>query len=150
MQRSISLKLIPVLILYFSLTSCSQGPTDTPPLAPVKGVVTLDGKPLTTGTIQFTPDKDRGTTGRMALGGIKEDGTFELMTIKKGDGAQVGHHLVSIECYESSAFDPNQPVNQTPKSLIPNRYTDPKKSELTAQVQAGEENNFTFQLTSKP
>jgi len=146
MQCSTSLKLIPVLILSLTLSACGGGPSDTPPMAPVKGVVTLDGKPLTTGTIQFTPDKDRGTTGRMALGGIKEDGTFELM----GDGAQVGHHLVSIECYESSAFDPNQPVNQAPKSLIPLKYTDPKKSEITAQVQAGEENHFTFELKSKP
>ncbi|QEG16822.1 hypothetical protein GmarT_26900 [Gimesia maris] len=146
MQCSTSLKLIPVLILSFTLSACGSGLSDTPPMAPVKGVVTLDGKPLTTGTIQFTPDKDRGTTGRMALGGIKEDGTFELM----GDGAQVGHHLVSIECYESSAFDPNQPVNQAPKSLIPLMYTDPKKSEITAQVQAGEENHFTFELKSKP
>ncbi|MCA9005009.1 MAG: hypothetical protein KDA70_07005 [Planctomycetaceae bacterium] len=110
----------------------------------------MDGKPLTKGNVQFTPDKDKGTTGRMALGKINEDGTFELMTITSGDGAQVGHHLVSIESYETSAFDPNQPVNQTPKSLIPLKYADPKKSEMTAQVKAGEENNFTFELKSKP
>ncbi|WP_339734654.1 hypothetical protein [uncultured Gimesia sp.] len=131
-------------------TGCGGGPADTPPLARVKGTVTLDGKPLTSGSVQFTPDKNRGTTGRMALGNINEDGTFELMTIRAGDGAQVGYHLVAIECYESAAFDPNQPVNQTPKSLIPKRYTDPKTSKLTAEVKSGEDNSFAFDLKTKP
>ncbi|QDV50685.1 carboxypeptidase regulatory-like domain-containing protein [Gimesia fumaroli] len=138
------------LLFCLLITACAQGPTDTPPLARVKGKVTLDGQPLTSGSVQFTPDKNRGTTGRMALGNINEDGTFELMTIRAGDGAQVGYHLVAIESYESTAFDPNQPVNQAPKSLIPKRYTDPKTSELTAEVKSGEDNFFTFDLKSKP
>ncbi|QDT97785.1 carboxypeptidase regulatory-like domain-containing protein [Gimesia aquarii] len=132
------------------LAGCSGGPTDTPPLARVKGTVTLDGKPLTSGTVQFTPNKDRGTTGRMALGGIQPDGTFELMTIKAGDGAQIGHHLVAIECYESTEFDPKNPTNPEPKSLIPKRYTDSNKSGLTAEVKANEENSFTFDLKTNP
>ena len=149
MQISFKRKLfLPLLCLL--ITGCTQGPTDTPPLARVKGKVLLEGKPLTSGSVQFTPDKNRGTTGRMALGNINDDGTFELMTIRSGDGAQVGYHLVAIESYESASFDPNQPVNQVPKSLIPKRYTDPKTSELTAEVKSGEENYLLFDLKSKP
>lgn len=139
-----------LLLICLILTGCGGGPTDTPPLAKVKGTVTLDGKPLTSGSVQLTPDKNRGTKGRMALGNINEDGSFELMTIRAGDGAQVGYHLVAIECYESSDFDPNQPVNQSPKSLIPKRYTDPKTSQLTAEVKAGEENTLKFELKTTP
>lgn len=139
-----------LLLAGLVLVGCSSGPDDTPPLAPVTGKVTLDGKPLTSGSVQFTPNKDRGTTGRMALGNINEDGTFELMTITPGDGAQVGHHLVAIESYENTAFDPNKPVNQSPKSLIPKRYTNPQTSQLTAEVKADGDNSFTFELKSKP
>lgn len=149
-MQILSKRLSLLLLLCLLITGCAQGPTDTPPLARVKGTVTLDGKPLTSGSVQFTPDQNRGTTGRMALGNINEDGTFELMTITAGDGAQVGYHLVAIESYESSSFDPNQPVNQSPKSLIPKRYTDPKTSALTAEVKSGEENTFTFELKTKP
>ena len=139
-----------LLLTGLVLTGCGGGPADTPPLARVKGTVTLDGKPLTSGSVQLTPDTNRGTKGRMALGNINEDGTFELMTIKAGDGAQVGYHVVAIECYESSDFDPNQPVNQSPKLLIPKRYTDPKTSQLTAEVKAGEENTLKFDLKTTP
>lgn len=139
-----------LLLLCLVIVGCSQGPTDTPPLARVKGTVTLDGKPLTQGSVQFTPDKNRGTTGRMALGNINEDGTFELMTIRADDGAQVGYHLVAIESYETTAFDPNKPANQAPKSLIPAQYANPQTSKLTAEVKAGEENVFNFDLKSKP
>ncbi|MCA9016663.1 MAG: hypothetical protein KDA77_15125 [Planctomycetaceae bacterium] len=149
-MQNFSKRISLLILLCLLITGCTQGPTDTPPLARVKGKVTLDGKPLQGGSVQFTPDKNRGTTGRMALGNINEDGTFELMTIRAGDGAQVGYHLVAIESYESASFDPNQPVNQAPKSLIPKRYTDPTTSELTAEVKSGEENVFTFDLKSKP
>ncbi|QDT42605.1 hypothetical protein Pan241w_26910 [Gimesia alba] len=143
-------RLLFLFVLCLLVTGCTQGPTDTPPLARVNGKVMLDGKPLPSGSVQFTPDKNRGTTGRMALGNINEDGTFELMTIRSGDGAQVGYHLVAIESYASAAFDPNQPVNQAPKSLIPKHYTDPETSELTAEVKSGEENFLLFDLKSKP
>lgn len=139
-----------LLFLCLILAGCGGGPTDTPPLARVKGKVTLDGKPLTSGSVQFTPNKDRGTTGRMALGAIQPDGSFELMTIKAGDGAQIGHHLVAIECYGPTTFDPNNPSNPEPKSLIPKRYIDSKKSGLTAEVKANEENAFTFELKTAP
>ena len=46
------------------------------------------GKPLTEGQIVFEPDN----SGREAHGSIQPDGTFELSTFAKGDGAQ-GHRI---------------------------------------------------------
>ena len=132
------------------LAGCSRGLSDTPPLAKVTGVVTLDGKPLQDGSVQFSPDSSRGTTGRMAIGKIKADGSFELTTIEPGDGAQIGFHVVTVESYETVPFDPNNPAMQQPKSLIPVRYGDPAASGLKAEVRGDGENSFTFDLKSAP
>jgi hypothetical protein len=135
-------------ILAFS--GCGNAPADTPPLAPVTGTISFDGKPLTQGTIQFTPDSTQGTSGRMALGQIQSDGTYQLTTISSGDGAQVGHHIVTIQAYESTPFDPNNPKPTTTKSLLPERYADPAQSNLKAEVVAGKTNSIDFKLTTAP
>jgi len=130
-----------------TLAGCSGGPSDTPPLAKTIGRVTIDGEPLTQGSVQFTPYAAKGTAGRMALGAIQEDGTFEMMTIFPGDGAQVGFHRVAIECSESQPFDPANPTMNDAKSLIPIRYSDPEMSGIEVEVKADEPNEFTFELT---
>jgi len=137
------------LTMCLELTGCSSGASDTPPLAQVEGVVTLDGTPLTSGSVQFIPDTSRGTSGRMSIGSIDKEGEFELTTIEPGDGAQIGHHLVTIERYEVIEFDPDNPKEQFPKLLIPKRYIDTKTSKLTAEVTASGENKFKFELISK-
>ena len=59
---------------------------------PVKGKITYKGKPLTQGQIVFEPND----IGREAYGSIQPDGTFELSTFAKGDGAVPGTHRVTV------------------------------------------------------
>ena len=148
----INLRSLSCILSVFCLfiAGCGGALSDAPTLAKVVGTVTLDGEPLTNGAVQFIPDASQGTTGRMALGAIQENGNFELMTSKAGDGAQVGFHLVAVECFGSLDFDPNNPVAQEPKSLIPKRYMNPKTSTFVAEVKANEKNAFTFELKSTP
>lgn len=125
--------------------------SDLPPLAKVTGIVTLDGHPLTTGNVQFMPDGSKGTSGRMSVGGIDQEGRFEMTTLKPGDGSQIGHHLVAIQAYEIlGSQDPNSPTPIVSKPLIPERYGDPHTSGLTAEVHPDRENHLTFELISHP
>ena len=55
-----------------------------PKLAPVKGRVTVAGKPVRQGRIMFYPAGAPGATGAIA-----QDGTFSLTTLKPGDGAVI-------------------------------------------------------------
>ena len=130
------------------VTGCG-GASDAPQLAAVSGVVLLDGQPLKKGSIQFTPDSSKGTTGRMALGEIKPDGKFVLGTTVPGDGARVGFHKVAVNCFDSTPFNPNNPAQSTTKWLIPEKYGDDRTSGLTAEVKTGNKNTFTFSLTTK-
>jgi hypothetical protein len=61
-------------------------------LVKVKGVVTLDGKPLSLATITFIPIAG----GRSANGLSDEDGNFQLTTIQTDDGAAPGEYKVTV------------------------------------------------------
>ena len=113
--------------------------------APVTGVVTYNGKPLPYGSVSFRPQ-----AGSPATGEIQSDGTFSLSTYGNGDGAIVGTHQVSVTSTEAHAGNMAESATNTemkvPKSLIPKKYTSFSTSELTAEVVANGENEFTLEL----
>ncbi|MBN2295229.1 MAG: hypothetical protein JXM70_22555 [Pirellulales bacterium] len=121
--------------------SCGGGP-DLPPLAPVSGTVTLDGKPIPRGTVQFSPDNSKGTRGAPAVGRIDSEGRYTLKTAGE-DGAIVGFHKVRIEARR----EPRNEMDTMPPSLVPERYMNPDTSGLTFEVKAGEENKIDLPLT---
>src|SRR5262249_9186730 len=101
-----------------------------PDMAPVKGKVLMDGKPLTFGSVGTLPPFGRGAHGE-----IQSDGTFELFTYGKHDGALIGHHKVSIAAYEPSGK--KDPESGYGKLMTPKRYGDPQSSGFTVDVQPG-------------
>ena len=118
--------------------------------AEVTGRVTIDGRPLTHGSVTFTPEQ-----GRSATGVIQPDGSFVLQTYGR-NGAIVGVHKVSVSCTEKLPDPPQDPKNADAgmwpqeRSLIPERYTQSATSGMTFEVKSGEENDALLQLTSKP
>ena len=111
-------------------------------MAPVKGKVLLDGRPLTTGNVGTIP-----TAGRGAHGDIQADGTFELFTYSKNDGALLGKHKVGVVAYDSTGHKgPESPYG---KLLVPQRYTNPETSGFTIDVQPSGNDDVVFELTTK-
>ncbi|MBN2024036.1 MAG: hypothetical protein JW809_14725 [Pirellulales bacterium] len=130
------------------VAGCDRGPK-LPPMANVSGTVTLDGKPVPTGTVQFIPDRDKGTpVGPPAVGYIDENGRFTLTTAGK-PGALVGWHKIRVRAQkEGSGLD--QFGNMAPSPwLIPIEYDNPNKSGLSAEVVADKDNDIPLELTSK-
>lgn len=121
------------------LAGCGGG---GPTLAPVTGTVTYQGKPIADAEVTFYPK-----AGRVAIGKTNAEGRFELMTASPGDGAGVGEYTVVISKAEMVS-DPNAPDSpyKIPKPLLPPRYAAPTTSGLTAQVKAGQKNDFVFEL----
>jgi hypothetical protein len=107
------------------------GSAAQPSLIPVKGKVTYKGKPVTRGLVRFEPDG----YGRKASGQLQADGTFVLTTNKEGDGADAGHHQVSI----------TGTGDRPGKELVPKQYTQRNSSQLTADVDA-DHAEFNFDL----
>ncbi|MEN6407083.1 MAG: hypothetical protein ABFC77_11500 [Thermoguttaceae bacterium] len=120
-------------------TGC--GRSDRSPTAPATGKVLFNGKPLQSGSVMFVPD-----AGRPAEGEIQSDGTFQLTTYQKHDGAVVGHHRVAITCNEPPKTGV---IDAGPgPSLIPLKYNEHKTSGLEATVKDKNE-PFVFELTGK-
>lgn len=77
-----------------ALVGCSGGPA----LAPVSGVVTLDGKPYPKAVISFQPigTPENPNPGRGSSAYTDEQGRFVLRTDNERKGAVVGKHRVRI------------------------------------------------------
>lgn len=117
-------------------------------MADAAGVVTLDGNPLPDAIVSFTPVN----SGKPSQAISNASGEFELGTFELGDGALVGEHNVAINPLNppppSYMVNPNQAGGYKPP--FPSVYWSPKSSGLTATVVAGESNEYTFDLKSKP
>jgi hypothetical protein len=83
----------------------------------------IDGQPLTSGAVRFTPDG-----GRPATGEIGTDGKFALSTFDPGDGCPIGTHRVSIIAFK-------QISNTTRQWNAPKKYVSPESSGLTQTIE---------------
>ena len=127
----------------------------------VRGVVTLDGKPLDRAGVAFEPI---GGHGQPARGITESDGSFHVDTHEPDDGARPGEYKVVISKYEVDPAmfqrgDPSDPramekmyaadakARAKPRRhLVPAIYRDPEKTPLRWKVP--DDNNKTLELTS--
>lgn len=132
------LKALLALAMLAALSGCGAGAHG---LATVTGQVLLDGKPLTSGSVNTVPDQGRGARGE-----IDGQGRFTLDSGDLGAGAVVGTHRVAVVAVERQE-------NPTPESLmrllVPKRYTNPETSGLVIEVEPGKVNQVTLELSSK-
>jgi len=114
---------------------CSNGD-----LARVHGKVTLDdGAPVANATVVF----ENSATNVSASGTTADDGTYELMSLKPGDGAPPGNYAVTV--HHPMPADSSQV--QGPR-LFPPWYERPDTSGLTYEVKRGR-NEFDIPLQRK-
>jgi hypothetical protein len=132
MLRTWPLALAALLLLY----GCQRPVT----LHAVSGKVTYKGAVLHNGIIVFTPDASRGESGPIALGTIREDGTYLLAT-GEALGASPGWYRVTI-----AAFSAAPPKSAAPVPLLPEKYRDPELSLLRCQVKSDRANTIDFNL----
>ena len=115
------------------LGGCSSRHAD---VADVRGVVTLDGKPLDGATVQFQPAEGRASVGR-----TDSEGRYRLMYTPRDLGARIGPCRVRI----STAGDEDGKISASER--VPRRYFEP--GALAAEVKAGG-NVLDFHLETTP
>jgi hypothetical protein len=111
----------------------------------VSGVVTLNGQPLEGATVTFSPASGDGGGVGGSTGKTDAQGRYTLRTVF-GDksGAAVGKHKVTISLYKENPTNPDQAGQE----LVPARYSDPAKSELTCDVPSGGIDKANFDLAA--
>ncbi len=124
------------MIVVAGLGGCGDGRPDR---SPVSGTILFQGKPIEGAEIMFICKN-----GRPATGFTDSQGRFEMFTFEPGDGAILGEHAVAItkKVEIQTAPGPYKPS----RDLLPERYGHPEKSGLVANVKAGGDNDFTFDL----
>jgi hypothetical protein len=83
--------LLTPLVLF--ITSCNQ---DKPKLVKVNGKITLDGQPLTAGSINFHPASTNTFTKDNPSSILQEDGSFTMKTFPYGNGVSPGEYKITL------------------------------------------------------
>lgn len=138
-------------LLGLACIGCS--PPSKSPVAPVEGTVTYDGEPLSKGLVTFVPDVERGTSGPIGVGEIREDGTFRILTDpneKRLDGALIGHHKIRViqSGSDYKQFMNNRKLMNKPGKFIPLHYFSETTSGLSAEIKPGQTNVVDLKLHS--
>jgi hypothetical protein len=102
-----------------------------PPLLPVKGKVTIDGKPATEGGVVFHAVDNPMV---QLVGNISQTGDYSIMS-RKEFGAPAGQYRVTVVVTETPKRPDGQPVG-LPKTISNMKYADATKSPFTVQVAA--------------
>lgn len=141
-------------LIAFGLLGCSSEPVDSidKPLVPATGKISYRGKPVPNARITFHPVESlnsaaaalppatSGNDGtppplvRTPFAVVKEDGTFELSTLKPGDGAPEGEYAVTVSW---TGEKPTVSDSDMPEKL-PLKFQNPAFSGVRARVKQGE------------
>ena len=125
----------------FGVAGC--GREDGDKLALVTGKLTVDGKPLTSGSVSFRPDASKGNNSQhQPNGAIDPKGNFELTVPPARKGAPLGWYKVVITALDDPW--PGKPL----KSFIDLKYSDERTTPLTVEViPKPESGRYDFKLT---
>jgi hypothetical protein len=119
-------------------------------LAPVRGVVTLDGEPVVNAVVTFQPrSTGQSVAGPGSTARSDASGKFELRTIRDDPGAVVGPHSVTIYpnyAKAGSAGGADSGGRAVIGPDIPRKYN--YESTLTFEVPAEGTDSANFELSS--
>ncbi len=110
---------------------------------PVSGKVNFPGGEVPKGeiaVIRFEPVATGGEGVHGASGDIQPDGTFQLTTLERNDGAYPGEYKVALTVVKTY-------IGQEP--LIDRKYTSAQTTPLSATVKPGK-NSFDFDVEGVP
>jgi len=128
-----------LIVLSLLVTGCNGN--SLPNLVPVSGTVMLDGEPMSQGTIGFVPVDPAGQSASSQI----VDGKFQMVTSSSSAGVVAGDYQIIISSHEPVELpDPSVPFKldpnnlpPPPKSLIPEKYGNPKTAGFEATVAPG-------------
>ena len=135
------------LVLLLAFVGCGEPPYD---LAPVSGVVTLDGEPLAEAVVAFAPigGRDTAIVGPGSTARTDDAGRYSLRTFKEEKGAVVGTHKVRVSTYRRRFVDfkTSDKLEVVAEERVPKHYN--KKTTLTFDVPPGGADDADFSLVS--
>lgn len=124
-------KALAFVLLVLGVFGCGSG---NHALVPVEGRVWIHGQVLTSGTLVFVPDEEKGHHGRMAIAVIEPGGVYRLLTDNL-PGAEPGWYRVSIAHTDNPGG-----------YRIAKRFSDPHQSGIHRQIKPGVPNSIDITI----
>lgn len=115
---------IAAALLVAAAAGCGQD--SEPALIPVAGMITIDGKPATSGGVSY---RDVATGMIQPGASIEADGTYKLIHDRQ-EGAPAGQYRVLVFVNEK----PKPGVDALPRVIVNKKYTSPHTTPLTVEV----------------
>jgi len=138
-----------VVVGFVALAGCGGGSSEGPrlPTIPVKGKLTIDGKPAGNLMLTFSPvaadQSEDKAVNKTVSALVKQDGTFVLQTYKENDGAPVGSYKVTVTGNVPLSPDmtsmPTQPPICKPYTVDIQKPADGKPLEIEVKLEASGE-----------
>jgi hypothetical protein len=114
------------------------------PTHPLKGLVTVDGKPAAAATVRFYAENPMTMRTQMVADGLTgDDGTFLVSTYKAFDGIPVGEYTVTVVM--TGGYDDGE---SEAKNKLPAKYAKPETSGIKVTIKEGP-NEVNLDLKSK-
>jgi hypothetical protein len=135
---------ISTLLITAAFSGCSEKTYDGAQRIPLRGKVTVDGRPMDAGTISFEP---LDPSKQRPSGGSILDGVYN---VEEPMGANAGSYRVVIHWQKATgkkikAIDSDEVVEQRAEGLPPKYH---KNTELTAEI-SPDKTEFNFDLSTK-
>lgn len=117
-------------------------------IAPVSGLVTLDGEPLAGAIVGYEPIATEGDieAGYGSYARTDDNGRYTLRSLMNEEGAMVGQHRVSVSTVVGKEGPNGEMVGLT-KERVPSRYNN--DTELVIEVPPGGTDEANLELQSK-
>jgi hypothetical protein len=114
---------------------------------PVRGRVTLDGKPLAEATVAFHSLATTAAIESRPLAYTDSHGCYTLTTVRQGDGAPPGQYAITVVLRAPRQV--GEEIVRDGRNLLPARYARPESSGLQFEVVAGDNDIPPLALTSR-
>lgn len=119
-----------VALVALSAVGCGSGTSG------VSGKVTMNGQPVTGGSLTFSPISTGGTdAGKPAAGNVQSDGSYVLGTDSEKDGAAAGRYKVLYSAPAAKYPDGVEPQPGMQPTYSPFQNMIPKTAEV--EVKSG-------------
>jgi hypothetical protein len=128
-------------LVSLAIAGCGGSKADLPPVVPVSGTVTLDGKPLANAGIVFIPVGQ--TRGGTCSGATDDNGRYELTDRDGRKGTTVGEFKVTCNKWvmpDGKDFPRDSkvsPLESNARELLPPRYSNEAQTQLKATIPEG-------------
>jgi hypothetical protein len=143
---AMDLLLVLALMALVFFTGCDK-PKEQVPVVPVSGKLTVNGKPAAGALVVLHPASGGLPTDVRPNAYAGKDGSFQLNTYAKGDGAPVGDYVVTVEWRQLEKKQGQEP--QLGPNLAPKEYAKFNTSKLKASVPDGGTDLGTLAITGQ-